>query len=1777
MEDLGDVTENFVEFFRCIEKNSNVVPPPSRTFPPPDHGNLLASSSRYGHLFVAIGEHIVVHSLAYLRDRAPALPVARVDLKPHNVSSIKSIALALDDSALVVHAVAETSADGFVLVLHSSALVQGTAILLPSPPEEMQLRSVAVRPQGYDLDSETSSQFVALLSAMGEVELYSLTGDSASGMSSANFERGLAGPDPLTCVALSPDDEMVAVGSMRGSVAVRATEDMTLLTTIVEVESGWHPFVLQFLDIEALLVSYACGESVSHIVWNLVNEDGELVVKGHSPLGELCLASLPSRPASEDGDEEAENEDEYKPPVIWCSRIPGWDMCVVASSLSTDVEVISLNDDGLWENWKFDEGKSPTLPTDTNDNDTKPVGLAFDLTDTATIESPEPSAPRINPMPRLITFTTDSHLLPFSLIDDRPGAVCDLVRKSLPLPPVPSVNRPIEKVTFPALETHDDDTDSGSQELKSKTASLDGSPLVESAEGKTASSSLGSGSSDPPGWKGLATNADVSPEKGASFVEATYPPLNSPPETQPNSFSRKRQAADTSTSSRDSASSQDSVTDDEDLDEAVTDSVNDNSEVLQLPQTGFSGQEGLLSAFEYAGISERQSGGSDGSTFATSSVRFTSSAQPKVGTGLFSASKQTTRTSTVSTVSTPAYPPPPSLEDASAALKSGKPLDLIRSVLLEMAEELNNNREVEKATINTLHESNSAIMPLVESVRSGLADILKVLRDRFRHEATLRREVLGSLKRMMTLSREYESTSLEFRVREEEGFTSHLQAEDKAVDEQIAKKEAEVLMSISAIEDRLNADRIPKDRKVNQSEQIQQMHSSLSLQGIRMRKVHGLLTALSERIDELDKGGRRTDLGLSMARLERLSISNGPRTTDERGSGMRQNVVHAEAERNFKKSFGAATEMPGNFEGTSISSDVQKVLRRLAMRGGRANIYVKAPPKRKGFTAAAQGKERGLTMTRGPGSDALFSSRKDTGDVIDISDNSGQSFTQVGIIQDTSGYSYDAVDKSAYAVPSASFTDVNRSGQPNASAGISFSSSKRSTFSVEGTVTKKNEGWSTTLRGGPIPAGSNKSVPNNCGRAPTVATDPKPKDPMFDFLPPGDFRGKKTAFPASQPEANMPSLTSAEVGSDTSAGNVWRQTELSRSLVGSSLPDQPSLGSARQKRTVDSESFSFASHDKTDIPKKHEKPPIVPTKSSIYASLPPDSFAVDSHTSAGQALGSPAPPSDDKSSGLVAFLPPDESVKGDSVSTLPRDDNKKSTPPPASPGAGKRGLVATLPPDGDVHVGQVASLPPDDDLKKDLVATFPPDDDRKGSDVAAILSDDTAKNGNVATLPPEDELKTSLVARLPPDDDIVAASSLKKRPTESVSSPSDGKPAQGLQGQASSATSNADSNPFSMFGRKLSIGGTESASQFGSKENQNRSKSEESKGISSVFGSAATQSQPSQFPFGAGQVNKAVESGSVREPTSDILAGSSEDSDAEENSRSTGGFGMDTTAMTSNVSRQSAFAGFGSQFQSDQNASSSSGFGQTGAGVFGDASANSAPFGASSMQDSQGMSFGASSAQATNGASFGSFGGSSSSFASPSPFGATTQFGASSTLGSGTPYGSDAQGGGSQFGGASQLGGGAQFGASSQGSQFGASSQLGVGFGAQSQLGGGASPFGGQGGSGATGFGGGASGFGGGVPAAKFGESSFGTPQQSAFGSTGGGGFDGGGVSPFGAMSGAMFGGQSGGGSGFAALAASQPFGGSAGSGFGTGTTPVFGNNSGPPSFTSAAFAQRRA
>lgn len=1774
MEDLGDVAENFVEFFRCIEKNRNAVAPSSPTFPPPGHGNLLASSSRYGHLFAAVGEHIIVHSLACLRDRAPgALPVARVDLKPHSVSSVKSVALALDDSALVVHAVAETSADGFVLILHSSALVQGKVILLPSPPEGMQLKFVAVRPQGYDLDSESSSQFVAMLSVLGEVELYSLAGDSASDVSSANFERGLAGPDPLTCVALSPDDEMVAVGSMRGSVSVHATEDISLLTTIVEVESGWHPFALHFLDTDALLVSYACGESISHIVWNLDNDDGELIVNGHSPLGELCFASLPSPPASEDGDEEAEIKNEYNPPVIWCSRIPGWDMCVVASSLSTDVEVIALNDDGLWENWKFDEGKSPTLPTDANDNDTKPVGLAFDLTNTASIESPEPSAPRINPMPSLITFTTDSLLIPFSLIDDRPGAVCDLVRKSLPLPPVPRGNRPRAKVTLPDLDTRD--ADPGSQDLKLSTSGLDGLPLTESAEGKIAVSLFRSGSSDTPGWNGVATNTDFSAKEGASFVEATHPPPNSSPESQPSTLSRKRQATDSSTSSRDSASSQESVTDEEDLEEAVTNSVNDNSERLQLPQTGFSGQEDFISAFEYAGISESQPGGLGGSTFDTSAVRFTPSAQPKFRTSLFEASKQKTQTNTSSTVSTLVYPTPVvKLEDASTALKSGKPLDLIRSVLLEMAAELNHNREVEKATIKTLNETNSVIVPLVESVRSGLMDILQVLRDRFRHESTLRREVLGSLKRMMTLSREYESTSLEFRVREEEGFSSHLQAEDKAVDEQIAKKEAEVLKSISAIEDRLNTDRIPKDRKVNQSEQIQQMYSSLSLQGIRMRKVHGLLTALSERIDELDKGGRRTDLGLSMARLERLSISHKgtPRTTDEKGGGMRQITVPPEAKSIFKKSFGAVTEMPGNIDGTPISNDVQKVLRRLAMRGGRANISVKAPPNRKGSTVAIQGKRRGLATTREPGSDGLLSYRKDTGDVIKTFDNSGQSVTHVGFMQDTSGSSYDAVDKLAYVVPWASYTDINRSGQPNASAGIS-SSGKRATLGFEETVPKKNEGWSTTLRGAPNPAGSKKSVPNNFGRAPTVTTELKPKKPMFDSLPPSDFTGKKTAWPSSQPEADLPSFTSAEFWSDSSVANEWLQTESSGSPFGSSLPDQPPLGSAGKKRTKDGEPFSFVSHAKTDIPRKDEKPPMVPTKSSIYASLPPDSFAVDSKTPLGQAVGSPSSPSDEKSSGFVAFLPPDESVKGGTVATLPPDDNKKSTlPPDSSPGAVQKGRVATLPPNDDLHIAQVASLPPDDDLKKDLVATLHPDDNLKGSTVATVSPDDTARSDN-AILPPENELTSSLVATLPPDDDIVAASSLEKRPTESGSSPKDGKLAQGLQEQASPAASDARSNRFSMFGSKLSIGGTESAAPFGSKEaNQSSSKPQESERTSSGFSNVAAQSQPSQFPFGAGQVIKAVESGSVREPTSDIQGGSSDDSDTEENARSTGAFGMDTTAMTSNVSSQSAFAGFGSQFQSGQNASGASSFGQTSAGVFGNASSHSAPFGVSSMQDSQGMSFGASSAQATSGAPFGSFGASSSSFASSSPFGA------SSTLDSGTPFGSAAQGGGSQFGGTSQLGGGAQFGASSQmGSQFGASSQLGAGFGAQSQLGGGASPFGGQGGTGAAGFGGGASGFGGGVPAPKFGESSFGTPQQSAFGSSGGGDFDSGGASPFAAMSGSLFGGQSGGGSGFAALAASQPFGESAGSGFGTGTTPVFGNNSGPPSFTSAAFAQRRA
>lgn len=1668
MESLGEPREVFAEFFRCVEKQHNPGPATSADFPPANHGNLLASSSRHGYLLVASNHEIYLHLLHRLRDKAPGdFPESRLDLGKHGVKTILDITFVLNDAALVVRAVPEGGEDACVLVLSTEMLVQGRAALFNGPPLQKGLNAVAVCPQSFKTESpgEELNQFVALLYGETKIELHAIGTGMADAGAATSARCSFDAPGPVTSLALSPEDRLLAVGAMRGSVGIHDPKSGALLHNITEIESGWSPFSLHFLDDEALMVSYVRGQDLSHVVWNLVKDGDSLTVKGHSFLGELCLPLFGMFSSSSDG-EDGDAENESKPPVIWCHRIPGWDICIVASSKSVDMELIALNENGVWENWKPDEGKMATLPTDENDADTFPIGIALDLTDTDPVDATEPALPPLKPMPRVIAFTSLLLLLPFSLVDDRADASCRFIAERRRIQKTPAEPKPMEKLVFPEVLSA---AESSSQEDDHEVPSL---PLQEQIAQK--------------------------PLVEQPFLQGPpvqMPALPTPTTKTPIDFSASSLESKRMPPSREFT-------------------PNDGFHSTLRPPFGVPAS---ISAPETS--QDVRDGKSDSST---------SSVSNKLALPSFSASVLKKDVPIV----VPELLKPTDVGQISFPV--GEPGDFsssIKMVLDEMRTELNMNRIMEESTQKTLFKTHEQMMPHIETVRSELAGLLDVLRTRFREEASLRREVLTSLKGMNALSREYESAFLEFRVREEEGFVSHLQAEDKIMDDSIVKKEADILKSISAIERKLSTSQNRKPSRLGQAEQVQQIYSSLSLQGIRVKKLRGLLSALSDRMDELDRGGRLTDLGLSMARLERLSINSikSPTMSPRHGSRSLRSAERGPGEKSVAKVSSMLPTHPYNSEESLLPGDVQKVLRRLAMRDGRAVIVVQGPQEERTRTEE---------MSRGK--------NRFTSDQAEHSLRPGAFYASTA---SSNGHGQQNIDM-ARNRRSETMHSVKNNQTPSF-APLSYQQGERKESSSAGNHVVPSGKRSASASG--YPAGSVKEgVGHERGENSSLASSGNILSNLLEDGQAGaEEAGSKRAFypPSTSNHFTAREITSKPVSKPNvpSAGIPrTRVPAVAASLFGTSDSVPPVVASSGQPLNAGESPFAFKPAT-SGRRQSTNKPPILPHGTDTFASLPPEPSGVQRKRSLQQE--------DSQSAGAraagaipVAFLPPDpDSPITSSANPLSNGTKKGSAAQEQSPKVSGSPFAALPPEDGRKEV-PFASLPPDDDLAIDFSAVVP---------AGSVPKQKQREN------PVPRKETSSTFAALPPDDDAkpnpVTSKDLSIGPTTATINQL------AMTAQSSPpifGTDGGKSNAFGVFGNELAPEGKPTTSLFGTAQaSENKSMSQEQSENVSLF-ATATQSTALQFSnsFSAAFSTQPAEPATSQDdaPANESLPpidADSSDSDGEENFRREGGFGA-MPASKFNAPREQTFQGFGKQ----------AAFGQASASPFATAGTQSGQTSAFSSLTQQHTGPSTSAILSTGPSPFAAVAASSSAF-TPDASGQTSGFGAPSTLGGGAAFGF-----GSQFGASTQPGAAPQYGQSSQlggAAQFGANSQLGAGFGAQSSLGGGQSPFSAQPTAAPSGFGSGGPAFGSGMSNVRFGESTFGAPQT---------GFPGGGASPFAAVaaSGAAFGGQSGGISGFAALAASQPSGGR-GSGFGNGMTPIFGNSQGPPSFTSPAFSQRRA
>ncbi|CAN8067033.1 unnamed protein product [Agarophyton chilense] len=910
MDDLGEPIEASPEFFSCTAQVSTTL---TKAEVSENFVNLLASSSRFGYAVAATNVTLSVLMLADIQNAKSKS--TDVDLSAQGVHSVLSIQFILGDTVLLIHAESDGAA---VLLLEFPALAAGKVKMLTPPVAAITYGAFsAANPV-----RTPSSQLIAVLTSA--IHIYSVYGTSCEAKAKIDV------PGPLS-LSFSPSDSFLAIGTQRGCVYIYFTSDASLAVTIVEVESGWIPFAIHFVNEDAVLVTYSKDDNVRYVMWTLEMIGKTVSVLSHFPLGELCLPS-------------PDVHSDQQPNIVF-NTIPSWDMCIISSSISTEAEIVAKVKNE-WQVWKLDESKSVYLPINEDGDDTFPLGSAMDFNDVIPIEAEDPSSEMIHPMPRFLVLTSDFKILPYSLIDSRAGMVCDLVRPPTSLPALETFHRPVEQISFPDFSRGNESSArscSGS-EFSNELARNEGESQL-----STAVEASFSKASDMFGFTKLSNDLKTialspavndypkeSSEQGSVSTESTDtskasfsahgPDLSAPKRQSPlQSISRTSvPEVRMKTVHADSELAGQRIR----VEDCSFENGNDGSPchtaLRNVPtRQAFSESGPFLSQFyskkktEGCGSSTAETGRA-GRNIKTSSL-FPEQAEERLKREPESVSLQ------------------PSLDQAFTIASSGEGIDLIKSMLCEMSEELAINRKAGAVLTTELKSQSQALLSRLETTRNALNEMMESTMARFRKEAILRKEVGETLKHILRISRAYETLALELQVEDATGLSRSLKPEDIAMDEQISSKEAGIVKSLASIEGRLAEEAAPKKYQ-SSTDVIREIYASLSLQGIRIRRVLELLQSLSQRLEEHDQGGRQSSLGLSLARLEQLNLED--------------TKPHVTVKSQEEQSFGIETpqtseKTKGLIASSSIIPDeghelfppkIDALLRKLAMSGGRELI-----------------------------------------------------------------------------------------------------------------------------------------------------------------------------------------------------------------------------------------------------------------------------------------------------------------------------------------------------------------------------------------------------------------------------------------------------------------------------------------------------------------------------------------------------------------------------------------------------------------------------------------------------------------------------------------------------------------------------------------------------------------------------------------------------------------------------------------------------------------------
>lgn len=85
----------------------------------------------------------------------------------------------------------------------------------------------------------------------------------------------------------------------------------------------------------------------------------------------------------------------------------------------------------IWEKWNFEETGRAEMPLTNNNDETFPMGLAFDFSSTRPVVVGEKQLP---PAPMMMLLSTDGVLCPFYMINQTPNANVSIMKAFEPLP-----------------------------------------------------------------------------------------------------------------------------------------------------------------------------------------------------------------------------------------------------------------------------------------------------------------------------------------------------------------------------------------------------------------------------------------------------------------------------------------------------------------------------------------------------------------------------------------------------------------------------------------------------------------------------------------------------------------------------------------------------------------------------------------------------------------------------------------------------------------------------------------------------------------------------------------------------------------------------------------------------------------------------------------------------------------------------------------------------------------------------------------------------------------------------------------------------------------------------------------------------------------------------------------------------------------------------------------------------------------------------------------------